>query len=155
MCGSAADFAGRLAGGRCADAAVEKAVRQMAEDWKVGYNSGDSARIAGLYVEDAYYLSQHIAGGWIRGREQIREYFEGGIRAKFRIDAIKVLSVGCSGGFAYSVSTYESTNAGRKDLGVNLVVLRLVQGKWLIAAHESAVPDANGVVVRPRPKGNP
>lgn len=67
--------------------ADDQATRAIAEAWKSGYNQGDSARVASLYAEDVYCLTQHFA------------------------------------------------------IGVNLVVLRKIAGKWLIVAHESAVPD--------------
>jgi len=37
-------------------------------------------------------------------------------------------------------------NAGRNDLGVNLVVLRKREGRWMIVAHEAAVPDPASAV---------
>ena len=42
---------------------------------------------------------------------------------------------------AYAIDRYESTNAGQKAFGVNLVVLKKTGRKWMIVAHEAAVPD--------------
>ncbi len=126
---------------RCPSAAVEKALQAIAAEWKESYNSGDSARLARLYDQSAWYLTQHFIEGAIYGRPSIRAYFEGGMRAGFRMDSIRLLSTGCSGDLAWSVGEYESTNAGGKAFGVNLVVLRRSGRRWLIVAHESAVPD--------------
>ncbi len=122
-------------------AADDQGLRQVAQDWKQAYNDGDSARIAALYTDDAYYLTQHFVTGVLHGRAAIRAYFQNGIDAKYRVDTIEVLSVSCSGDSAYTITRYEATNGGQKAVGVNLVVLRKMDGKWMIVAHEAAVPD--------------
>jgi len=126
---------------RCSSAADDAALRRIADQWKDGYNSGNSAQIAALYTEDATYLTQHFATGIVHGRANIQAYVQHGVDAKYHIDKIEVLSTTCSGDFAYTIARYESTNAGQKAFGVNLLVLRKMKGKWLIVAHESAVPD--------------
>ncbi len=40
-----------------------------------------------------------------------------------------------------SRSRYQATNAGQTVFGVNLVVLKKIGNRWLIVAHEAAVPD--------------
>jgi uncharacterized protein (TIGR02246 family) len=121
--------------------ADERAVRQISEQWKDGYNNGNAAKVASLYTEDAYYLTQHFAAGFVHPRSQIQAYVQRGVDARYHIDTIEVVRLECSGDLAYTVARYESTNAGQKAFGVNLVVLQRVGGKWLIVAHESAVPD--------------
>ena len=61
--------------------------------------------------------------------------------APYRVDSIEVLASDCSGDLGYAVARYNSTNGTEKAIGVNLVVLRKITGKWAIVAHESAVPD--------------
>lgn len=125
----------------CAIAADGAALGRIAEQWKDGYNNGHAADVAALYAEDATYLTQHFATGIVQGRAAIQAYVQRGVDAKYHIDSIQVLSTVCSGDLAYTTGRYESTNAGQKAFGVNLVVLRKIGGKWLIVAHESAVPD--------------
>jgi uncharacterized protein (TIGR02246 family) len=122
--------------------ADESALRQISEQWKDGYNNGNAAKVAALYTEDAYYLTQHFVGGFVHPRSQIQAYVQRGVDARYHIDMIEVVRLECSGDFAYTVARYESTNGGQKAFGVNLVVLKRVQEKWLIVAHESAVPDS-------------
>jgi uncharacterized protein (TIGR02246 family) len=119
----------------------DASLRKVAEQWKNGYNRGDAAGVAALYVEDAYYLTQHFSTGILHGRARIQAYVQRGVDARYQIDSIEVISLDCSGDFAYTVGQYKSTNAGREALGVNIVVLKKIDGKWLIVAHESAVPD--------------
>jgi uncharacterized protein (TIGR02246 family) len=121
--------------------ADETALRQISEQWKDGYNRGNAAHVASLYTEDAYYLTQHFVAGFVHPRSQIQAYVQRGIDARYHVDMIDIVRLECSRDFAYTVTRYESTNAGQKAFGVNLVVLKRVHGKWLIVAHESAVPD--------------
>lgn len=129
---------------RCSGA-DDKALRQVSELIKAGYNNGVASQIGALYAPDAYYLTQHFMGGILHGRDRIQAYFQRGIDAKYRIDSIQLLKLDCSGDLAYTVGRYESTNAGVKAEGVNIVVLRKTAGRWLIVAHESAVPDATAI----------
>lgn len=125
----------------CAVAADAKAIREVAEQWKDGYNKGDVGKVASLYAENAYYLTQHFITGIIHGRAAIQAYVQSGVDAGYHIDSIQIISTGCSGDIAYTVGRYEATNAGEKALGVNVVVLKKIRGRWLIVAHEAAVPD--------------
>jgi ketosteroid isomerase-like protein len=119
----------------------QAALREIPEMWKDDYNQGEAAKVAALYTDDAYYLTQHFVTGVVHGRAAIQAYVQRGVSAGYRIDAIDIWSMDCSGDLAYTVGRYESTNAGQKAFGVNLVVLRKMAGRWKIVAHEAAVPD--------------
>lgn len=117
---------------------TDQAARKVAEEWKAAYNGKDAARVASLYTTDAYYVSAHVVA---RGQPEIEAYFQRGIDAGGRIDAIQVLSSGHSGDLAYTVGTYEATNAGQRVRGRNVVVLRRVGDTWRMVAHETVVAD--------------
>jgi ketosteroid isomerase-like protein len=141
--------------------ADESAIRKIADQFRDAYNRGDAAQAASLYTETAYYLTQHYADGIIEGRKNIQAYVQRGVDAHYHIDSIEVLNVNCACAtpmpslkarikgarptrrcnFAYAIARYQSTNAGQKAMGVNLIVLRKIQDTWRIVAHESAVPD--------------
>ena len=125
----------------CASPADERAVEQISQDWKDGYNNGDAARVAALYTDDAYYLTQHFVTGIVHGHAAIQAYVQLGVDAHYHLDKIAMVEKHCSGDFAYAITRYESTNAGVKAFGVNLVLMKKIDGKWKIVAHESAVPD--------------
>jgi uncharacterized protein (TIGR02246 family) len=130
-----------VSGPHCSIPADDAALNQISKDWKEGYNSGNAAKVAALYADDAYYLTQHFATGILHGRAAMQAYVQRGVDAHYQVDKIDVVMTECNGDMAYTVARYESTNAGQKAFGVNLVVLRKIAGKWLIVAHESAVPD--------------
>ena len=72
---------GAAAQNGCTDAADAKAIRQIAGQWKNGYNSGDAASVALLYTEDADYLTQHFISGIVHGRAAIHAYVQLGVDA--------------------------------------------------------------------------
>lgn len=135
-----------LPGARCSIPADDRAIRDVPERWKAAYNAGRASDVSALYSDNAYYLTQHFVSGIIHGRADIQAYVQRGIDAKYRIDAIEVLATECSGDFAYAITRYYSTNAGRNDIGVNLVIMRKEKGQWRIVAHEAAVPDPTTAV---------
>ncbi len=116
----------------------EAAIRQVSEDWIRFYNAGDASKVAALYTDDGYYLSAHILA---HGSQAIEAYWERGIKAGGHIDFIKPLTLYYTGDLAYCAGTYQATNAGVTVDGRILIVLRKVDGKWLMAAHETVVRD--------------
>jgi len=118
--------------------ADEVAIRQVSEDWIRYYNAGDAAKVAALYTNDGYYLSAHILA---HGRQAIEAYWERGIKAGGHIDFIKPLTLYYTGDLGYFAGTYQATNAGVTVDGRILIVLRKVNGRWLMAAHETVVRD--------------
>ena len=118
--------------------ADEAAIRQVSEDWIRFYNGGDAAKVAALYTDDGYYLSAHILA---HGSQAIEAYWERGIKAGGHIDFIKPLTLYYTGDLAYCAGTYQATNAGVTVDGRILIVLRKVNAKWLMAAHETVVRD--------------
>lgn len=132
---------GRRAGAACNDPMAVQAAHQIVETWMNAYNQGDPARVAALYSADAYYLTQHFATGIVQGRDAIQAYVKRGVDAGYRINSLRILAVGCEAEMMYVVTRYDATNAGQATFGVNLVVLRKRGPKWLIVAHEAAVPD--------------
>lgn len=123
-----------------------QSILRVSEQWKDGYNSGQAEKVAALYSDDAYYLTQHYITGIVHGRRNIQAYVQRGVDAHYHVDSIDTLSVDCSKDFAYAITRYQSTNAGQKALGVNIVVLKKVNNEWKIVAHEAAVPDPETAV---------
>lgn len=138
--------ASAVAPSQCAVPAEAQALQQIAQKWKDAYNSGDAALVASLYAENADYITQHFITGIVHGRAAIRAYVQRGVDAHYHIDSILITTTGCSDDIAYAVDRYQATNAGQKAFGVNLVVIRKIKGKWLIVAHEAAVPDTTSAV---------
>lgn len=54
---------------------------------------------------------------------------------------VKPLTLYYTGDLAYCPGTYQATNVGVTVDGCILIVLRKVNGKWLMAAHQTVVRD--------------
>lgn len=119
----------------------EQQLRHIGDQWKDDYNRKDAAALAALYSPDACYVSQHVKGGMIHGRDAIRANHQRGIDGGGHIDSIEIARLEIVGDLAYSVGTYRATNAGQSVTGRNILVFRKIGGKWLIVAHTSVVPD--------------
>ena len=132
---------GTMPAASCQVAEDDRALRGIPETWKQEYNAGNAGSVAALYMPEAVYLTQHTVSGIVAGRTAIQAYVQRGVDAGYKVDSIEILRTDCSGDMAYVVDRYTATNAGQKAMGVNLVVLRKVQGEWKIVAHEAAVPD--------------
>jgi uncharacterized protein (TIGR02246 family) len=116
----------------------EYAIAKIADDWKNAYNGGDASKVASLYTSDGYYLSAHVLA---HGRKAIEAYLSRGIAAGGHIDFIKPITVFASGNLGYTAGTYQATNAGVTVDGRILLVFKKIDGRWLIAAHETVVRD--------------
>jgi hypothetical protein len=57
---------------QCSVASDDRAIRDIHERWKTAYNADQASQVAALYVEDAYYLTQHFVSGVIHGRADIQ-----------------------------------------------------------------------------------
>jgi uncharacterized protein (TIGR02246 family) len=121
--------------------ADDQQLRDVATLWKEAYNRKDAKAVAHLYADDAYYVSQHVPGGFIHGRKAILANTERGISGGGHVDSIEILKSEIMGDLAYSVGTYHATNSGQKVTGRNILVLKKMSGRWLIVAHTSVVPD--------------
>jgi ketosteroid isomerase-like protein len=130
------------------DQSNEKEITQIMQSWRDGYNNGEAAKVAALYKDDAYYLTQHFITGIIHGRAAIQAYIQLGVDAKYHIDSIQPIFIECSDNLAYTITRYDANNNGQKAFGVNIVVLKKINSKWFIVAHEAAVPDLNTAIQR-------
>jgi ketosteroid isomerase-like protein len=116
-------------------------LRRSVDEFKKAYNRNDTAALAALYAEEAYYISPHVPDLIIRGRNTIKENWQRGITSGGHIDTVEILSGGSSCNLAYIISRYEATNNGVKVNGRNVLIMKRIDGKWLITAHASVVKD--------------
>lgn len=121
------------------DPQMKKEFQQRTEKWRQAYNSKDAQQLAPLYTTDAVYLSSHVEGLVAQGREQLIAYFQGGMDGGGHMDSIEVISVAMSCDLATLHCRYQATNSGVTVVGRNLLVLRRVQGAWLISTHMTVV----------------
>ena len=107
--------------------------------WKEAYNSKDAKNMVAFYSEDASYISSHVEGLEANGRERLIANFQRGMSMGGHIDTIELLSMNVSCDQASLLCKYHATNSGVVAVGRNLLVLRKVDGKWLIVLHMTVV----------------
>jgi uncharacterized protein (TIGR02246 family) len=112
---------------------------EIVTDWNKAYNSGDASKVASLYAEDAYYRTAHM---FAHGRPAIKSYCLRGIEAGVQATVVGPYRVFVpSGDFGYITANYRETHAGATVDGRAVLIFRKADGNWLIAAHETLVPD--------------
>lgn len=121
------------------DPMVLKEFQLQTEKWRQAYNSGDAQNLVPLYSEDAEYISSHVDGLVAHGREKLIANFQNGINTGGHIDMVEILSMNISGDLATLLCKYQATNSGEKAVGRNLLVLKKVNGTWLIVLHMTVV----------------
>jgi len=122
------------------DLHVEEArLCELAQEWRRIYNGTDAGRFSTLYAENAEYISGHVPGLVASGRDRIIANFQKGMDSGGHLDSVEVLSVNLSCELATLVCRYEATNSGQKVTGRNLLVVKRVNGRWLIVTHMTVV----------------
>jgi ketosteroid isomerase-like protein len=107
--------------------------------WKEAYNSGDAQNLVALYSQDAIYISSHVKGLEARGRDQLIAYFQQGMSGGGHVDAIEILTMEASGGLATLLCKYQATNSGVTVVGRNLLVMKNINGNWVVVVHMTVV----------------
>ncbi len=113
--------------------------QKLTERWIEAYNGGDTTILKSFYSEDAEYISSHVSGLVASGRSKLIANFYNGIKMGGHIERLTVLSVNSSCELTTLVCKYEANNNGEKAVGRNLLVLKLINGKWLIVTHMTVV----------------
>lgn len=108
-------------------------------EWIRAYNSMDANNLIPLYSEDAIYISSHVNGLELDGQKNVIAYFQNGINSGGHIDKIEILSMNFSCDIAALLCKYQATNSGVTVTGRNLLVMKKIDGKWLITAHMTVV----------------
>lgn len=118
---------------------LKKEFSIQTKEWIKAYNSKDANNLIPLYTDDAIYISSHVNGLELDGRENVIDYFQNGINGGGHIDKIEILSMNLSCDMATLLCKYQATNSGVTVTGRNLLVMKKIDGKWLIAVHMTVV----------------
>jgi ketosteroid isomerase-like protein len=108
-------------------------------EWIKAYNSMDANNLIPLYTQDAIYISGHVNGLELNGLKNVIAYFQNGINGGGHIDKIEILSMNLSCDIATLLCKYQATNSGVTVEGRNLLVMKKINEKWLIAVHMTVV----------------
>jgi ketosteroid isomerase-like protein len=98
-------------------------------DYERHWRAGDADALVSLFTGDGFVARR---GGWIRGRDALRETLEG-TSSDLRLRAVEYAADGSVG---YMVGAYGyGDQPGIPDRGMFILALRRAEdGRWLIAA---------------------
>jgi uncharacterized protein (TIGR02246 family) len=116
---------------------VQQAVRSAIEGTNAQFveaaNSGDTARVASLYTEDAVLLAPNAP--MMRGRQEIKAFFDGMVAQmglpKLQLNTKQVEEHGDT---AWEVGAYTMKLQGVSDEGKYIVVWKRHGSDWKLAA---------------------
>jgi len=117
----------------------EALLRRLAQEWRAIYNGTDAGKFATLYAAEAEYISGHVEGLVAKGRERVIANFQRGMNMGGHLDLVEVLSVNISCDLATLVCRDQATNSGQTVAGRNLLVVKRINGQWLIVTHVTVV----------------
>jgi len=109
------------------------------EKWRIAYNSGNAHNLVPLYAFDADYFSSHVAGLEAIGRDKLIANFQNGMNMGGHIDSVEIIKMNVSCDMATLLCKYQATNSGVTVIGRNLLVMKKINGNWLIALHMTVV----------------
>lgn len=115
-----------------------QAIRQLAEDWRAGWLTGDADLLVSLYADDPVILPQDQPA--VFGKETIRTLYRSLLKEYDFKSESKLVEVGASGDLGYAWSTYTLTATPKgggesiKSTGKSVFILRRgPDGAWKIA----------------------
>jgi len=107
--------------------------------WKNAYNSMNAENLIAFYSIDAQYISSHVTGLVADGRDKLIANFQNGMAGGGHIDSIEIIKADISYDLATLLCKYQATNSGVTVSGRNLLVLKKINGTWLIILHMTVV----------------
>jgi uncharacterized protein (TIGR02246 family) len=116
---------------------VQQAVRSAIEGTNAQFvkaaNSGDTARVASLYTEDAVLLAPNAP--MMRGRQEIKAFFDGMVQQMGLPELqLNTKQVEENGDTAWEVGVYTMKLQGVSDEGKYIVVWKRHGDDWQLAA---------------------
>ena len=109
------------------------------EKWRLAYNSKDAKNLIPFYTDDANYISSHVAGLEANGRDKLIANFQNGMNMGGHIDSVEILKMNVSCDISTLLCKYQATNNGVTVVGRNLLVMKKINGIWLIVLHMTVV----------------
>jgi uncharacterized protein (TIGR02246 family) len=112
-------------------------MEKLRDTWVQEYNAGNADQVAALYSPDAVLMR---FDGSVHGRDSIVAEFQRSIRGGTHGYSVNSLHAERSGDLGYDTGAYNVTLRDRVVEGNYLLVVKNINGQWLIVAH-SSVPN--------------
>ena len=122
-----------------ADPSSEAELREISREWDKHFNSGDAARLAALYAEDA--VSMPPNSPTLKGRKALEEDFKAFLSANIARHETTVDQIVREGDIAIEVARYRMTQKPRAggaeqvETGRHVQTRRKIAGQWKIVVE--------------------
>ena len=122
-------------GGAAAAGEASADLEALAKAWDEAFNSGDAAKVASMYTEDARVITG--SGDVKVGRDEIEALFQSFIDSGFGEHDIGVATAEINGDMGYLTGTWSGVGGDGKDYGGHLanVYERQDDGSWKAVVH--------------------
>ena len=108
----------------------ESSLKRILDQYSAAYSSKNADQIANLYAEDALYVG---STGKVEGRTSIRESLANEFANASEMElSINSVRSDYSGEIGYNYGTYKAGSPTDAEAGKYVLVLKKVQGNWLI-----------------------
>jgi hypothetical protein len=113
------------------------AVKRIRDTWVQEFNAGHADKVATLYAPEAVLMRRN---GSVHSRDSIQAELQRSITNEARNYVVQSLHSESSGDLGYDTGIYNEDFAHHLAEGNYLIVLKRIEGDWLIVAH-AAVPN--------------
>lgn len=109
---------------------VRKAIEAANAQWAAAFNRGDAVAVAALYTDGATVMPPDSE--MVRGRQDIREFWQGAIQGGLKDAVLTTVEVQASGSMAYEIGKFSLT-AHPKDQAP-----KMISGKYVVVWKRQA-----------------
>ena len=126
--------------------ATEETLNELARNWEEGWNIGDASAIGQLYTEDADFAG--IDGQAAKGRAAIEEMLDGFLTTVYKGSKLSITTTETRavkphliiGDSVWELTDVPAESEGAPTKGQATVIMKQVDGQWLIVSHQSRIP---------------
>ncbi|HYW96457.1 MAG TPA: hypothetical protein VE870_12765 [Bacteroidales bacterium] len=111
----------------------------MTAGWQHADNSNDTTKPLPYYSEDARYISSHMRGLELAGRDNALANFQNGINMGGQIDSFEILQMNDSEDLATLLCKYQVTIGRTTVIGKNLMVPKKSGSVWRNIMHMTVI----------------
>ena len=113
------------------------AIQRIRDTWVREFNAGHADKVAALYAPDAVLMRRN---GSVHSRDSILAELQRSITNEAHDYTLVSLHAEASGDLGYETGAYNEDLRTHEAEGNYLMVLKRINGQWMIVAH-SAVPN--------------
>jgi hypothetical protein len=113
------------------------AIKRIRQTWMQEFNAGHADKVAALYAPEAVLMRRN---GSVHSRDSIQAELQRSITREAQNYVLESLHAEATGDLGYDTGIYNEDLRTHEAEGNYLMVIKRINGEWLIVAH-AAVPN--------------